>query len=110
MLIANLANRQRGYVTRQQLLKLGLGPDAIRYRVRIGRLIPVYAGVYAVGHLPTSCIDRAAAAILACGNGAALGHHSAACLWGFLKPWRVPFHVTALSAHRRQGIIVHRAA
>ncbi len=106
--IAELARRQHGYVRRAQLLRLGLGEEAIRYRVKLGRLLPVYAGVYAVGHKPTSYIDRAAAAVLACGDGAALSHCSAACLWGFLKPWSVPFHVTAPEAHRRQGIVVHR--
>jgi hypothetical protein len=65
--IAALAKRNRGYITRSQLIKLGLGAEAIRYRVRIGRLIPVYAGVYAVGHLPTLPQDRAFGALLACG-------------------------------------------
>jgi len=41
--IAALAKRQRGYITRLQLMKLGLGQEAIRYRVRIGRLIRDYA-------------------------------------------------------------------
>ena len=31
-----LAGRQRGYVTRQQLLDLGFGPGAIKYRVGTG--------------------------------------------------------------------------
>jgi len=109
MLIANLANRQRGYVTRQQLLKLGLGPDAVRYRIRIGRLIPVYAGVYAVGHLPTLPQDRAVGALLACGAGAVLSHSSAAILWGIFKRWEMPFEVTARTIRQRLGIRIHRA-
>ena len=109
MLIANLANRQRGYVTRQQLLKLGLGPDAVRYRIRIGRLIPVYAGVYAVGHLPTLPQDRAVGALLACGAGAVLSHSSAATLWGIFKRWEMPFEVTARTIRQRLGIRIHRA-
>jgi hypothetical protein len=106
--IAALAKRQHGYVTRPQLLKLGLGAEAIRYRIRIGRLIPVYAGVYAVGHLPTLPQDRAVGALLACGEGAVLSHSTAATAWGIFKRWEMPFEVTAPAMHRRAGIRVHR--
>jgi very-short-patch-repair endonuclease len=108
--IAALAKRQRGYVKRQQLMKLGLGAEAIRYRVKIGRLIPVYAGVYAVGHLPTLPQDRAAGALLASGPHAVLSHGSAASAWGIFKRWELPFEVTVKSVRRRRGIHVHRAA
>ncbi len=106
--VAAISHRQRGYITREQLSRLGLDPNAIVYRVRIGRLIPAHHGVYAVGHLPVSPPDRAAAAVLACGPGAALSHASAAALWDFGR-WRTPFHVTAPSNHRRPGIRVHRS-
>jgi hypothetical protein len=86
-----------------------MGAEAITYRVRVGRLIPVYAGVYAVGHVPGSPVDRAVGALLACGPGAALSHGSAASLWGIFKQWSMPFEVTARSDHRRQGIRVHRS-
>jgi very-short-patch-repair endonuclease len=107
--IAALAKRQRGYVTRRQLLELGLSLKGIRYRIRVGRLIPVYAGVYAVGHVPTLPQDRAAGALLACGPGAVLSHSSAASVWGIFKRWERPFEVTAGSAKRRDGIRIHRA-
>ncbi len=106
--IARLAGRQRGYVTRAQLLSLGLGPDAVVYRIRMGRLIRVHAGVYAVGHAPLSSPDRAYAAVLACGPGAVLSHGTAASLWGVDKRWRTPFEVTVPSARRRPGIRIHR--
>jgi very-short-patch-repair endonuclease len=106
--IGRLAHRQRGYVTRRQLLDLGLRSDAISYRIETGRLIPVYAGVYAVGHLPTLPQDRACGALLACGPDAVLSHGSGAALWGVFKRWEMPFDVTATSARRRRGIRVHR--
>ncbi len=106
---AELARRQRGYLTRQQLLRLGLSPRSIKYRLRAGRLIRVYAGVYAVGHLPILPQDQAVAALLACGEGAVLSHSTAATVWGIFRRWETPFEVTTATAHERNGIRVHRA-
>jgi Transcriptional regulator, AbiEi antitoxin len=107
--MAAVAKRQRGYVTRRQLLHLGLGRQAIDYRLRLGRLIPVYAGVYAVGHVPIGAADRAAGALLACGPEAVLSHGSAASLWGFFKRWELPFEVTTVGDRRPRTIRVHRS-
>jgi Transcriptional regulator, AbiEi antitoxin len=106
--IAALALKQHGYVTREQLLHLGLGRRAIEYRVEAGSLIPVYAGVYAVGHLPLSYEARAHAAVLACGDGAILSHGSAAVVWNYRKSWPTRFEVTATYDRRRRGIRAHR--
>lgn len=108
-LIAAVAAEQCGYVTREQLLAIGLNASAIRYRIEIGRLIPVYAGVYAVGHVNSTPVARAFAAVLACGKGAALSHGSAATLWGFNKYWDTPWEVTAPAKRSRPGIRVHRS-
>lgn len=109
--IAALASRQYGYVTRAQLLAIGLGRRAIDYRIATGRLIPVHAGVYAVGHVNRTPVARAMAAVLTCGHGALLSHGSAASLWGYFKYWDGPLEVTVASAHRRRrhGIAVHRS-
>ncbi|HET6864369.1 MAG TPA: type IV toxin-antitoxin system AbiEi family antitoxin domain-containing protein [Solirubrobacteraceae bacterium] len=106
--IALIAGRQHGYITRAQLLALGMGRHAITYRVEIGRLIAVYTGVYAVGYVRRTPEARACAAVLACGDKAALSHGSAASLWGFNKHWDEPFEVIAPSTRRRKGIKVHR--
>ncbi len=107
--IALIAGRQFGYITRPQLLAIGLGRRAIQHRVATGRLIPVHAGVYAVGHVNRMPAARAAASVLACGDQAALSYGSAASLWGFNKYWDEPFEVTVPSSHRRRdGIKVHR--
>jgi very-short-patch-repair endonuclease len=48
------------------------------------------------------------AAVLACGNGAVLSHRSAAALWGLVR-WDRPVEVTALTARRHRGVLVHRS-
>jgi hypothetical protein len=108
-LIAALAAKQYGYVTLEQLLAIGLGRRAVQYRVSIGQLIRVHAGVYAVGHVNITPVARAFAAVLACGQGAVLSHGSAATLWGYNKRWDMPFEVTVTTARRRPGITVHRS-
>ncbi len=107
--IAAVAAKQNGNVTREQLFDLGLDRNAIRYRLRVGRLYRVFRGVYAVGRRPTTPHERAAAAVLACGSGAALSHGSAMALWGFWKRWDEPFEVTVLGDRRPTGIVVHRS-
>lgn len=106
--IAAIAERQYGNITTEQLLSLGLTYAAIAYREATGRLHRLFQGVYAVGTMPTEPIARAAAAKLACGEGAALSHGSALTLWGLWKRWDEPFEVTVERRVRRQGIRVHR--
>ena len=48
------------------------------------------------------------AAVLACGDRAALSHFSAAVLWGMLGGGG-KIHVTAPTGRRRPGLVVHRA-
>jgi hypothetical protein len=104
-----LANRQRGYVNRRQLLALGLDRNAIDYRIRIGRLIPVHTGVYAVGHVPRLPQDRAYGALLACGPTALLSHGTAATLYGIYRRWDTPFEVTVPTKRAPRGVNTYRA-
>jgi very-short-patch-repair endonuclease len=101
---------QEDVVTRPQLLALGLSPEAIKHRVRKGRLHPLWPGVYAVGSPNVSRRGVRMAAVLACGNGAALSHADAAELHG-IGP--AAFHeievsVPAARHPRGKGIKVHR--
>jgi Transcriptional regulator, AbiEi antitoxin len=48
--IAVLAARQHGVVSRVQLVRIGLTKHEIDDRVAAGRLQPLHRGVYAVGH------------------------------------------------------------
>ena len=107
--IADVAAKQHGNITRKQLLGLGLDDAAIAYRVKIGRLHRVCRGVYAVGRRPITAVERASAAVFACGPGAALSHGSAMTLWGFWRRWDEPFEVTVQRDRRTPGIIVHRS-
>ena len=107
--LAALAARQHGVVTRQQLIRLGLGEWAIYHRCRAGRLFRVHLGVYAVGRRPNTPLERASAAVLARGPRAALSHSSALTLWGFDRVWRPPLHVTCPDQRRRPSIVTHRA-
>src|ERR1700733_11451631 len=95
--IAGVAGPQYGYITRAQLPAIGLSRRAIHYRVEVGHLIPVHAGVYAVGHVNVTPVARASAAVLACGKGGVLSHVSSASLWEFIKYWDMPCEVTVVS-------------
>ncbi len=107
--IARLAAKQYGHVTRAQLLAIGLAKSTIQNRIRSGRLIPVHAGVYAVGHAPIYPLARASAVVLACGPGALLSHRSAASLWGFYRDWETPLEVTIPVRRRRPRIRTHQS-
>lgn len=96
-------------VARAQLVELGLGGDAIQWRVKRGRLYRVHRSVYAVGHLALTRNGRFMAAALACGEGAALSHISAAVLWGLLEDRGARIHVTAEGRRRVPGVVVHTA-
>jgi very-short-patch-repair endonuclease len=66
--------------------------------------------VYAVGHLNLTRNGRFMAAVLACGDEAALSHFSAAVLWGMLHDGGGRIHVTAETRRRRPGLVLHEAA
>ena len=106
--VAESAARQYGNVTLAQLLAAGLSKRMIGVRVRRGRLFPVHRAVYAVGHPPRLPLERAAAAVLACGPGAALSHLGALALWRFTKTWPDAFDVIVVTDRRLRGITTHR--
>ncbi|MEA2441698.1 MAG: hypothetical protein QOH76_3122, partial [Thermoleophilaceae bacterium] len=105
-----LALGQHWVITREQLLAIGYTDEAIDHRIEVGRLHRVHAGVYAVGRRHLTRHGFFIAAVLACGEGAAISHHSAAELWE-IRPRRAgPLHVTVPPGQhpRRPGIKVHR--
>jgi very-short-patch-repair endonuclease len=103
-----LAGRQHGIVTRQQLLALGFTKRAIERRIERGRLHLVAHGVYAVGWPRLTPKRRWMAAVLACGEDAALSHSSAAAYWGIGKeqPGVIDVSVRRRCELRRPGLRV----
>jgi len=125
MQIAEIASRQYGVVSIDQLRCAGVSDDAVRGRVIAGRLHRVHRGVYAVGHARLSPEGHWLAAVLALGSGprgkgdsvldywgAAVSHRSAACLWGLLPVGAGPADVVIRGdggKAKRAGICVHRS-
>lgn len=96
-------------ITHAQLTALGYTVDAIKHRMRTGRLFQVHRGVYVVGRKELTQRGRWIAAVLACGDRAALSHDSAAAFWRLAKEPEGDVRVTVLGEGRsRDGIEVHR--
>ena len=110
--ILAVAERQRGRVTRAQLLACGIDPAAIVRRLRGGRLDRVHCGVYALPGTAEVPFAAETAALLACGAGAVLSHHSAITLWRLRPGTARPVHVTIpreSSGPVLEGVVVHRS-
>jgi very-short-patch-repair endonuclease len=75
--MAAFAGRQRGNVTRRQLLEHGVTPAKIRRRRAVGSLIERFPGVYLVGHEAEPPLSLEYAALLYCAPRALLSHRTA---------------------------------
>jgi hypothetical protein len=111
-LIAALATRQHGVVSRRQLLSRGLSRHAIDERIRTGQLHSVHQGVYAVGLLRVHGSGLVMAAVLACGEGAVASHRNAGAIWCVRRYTgrTVDVTVPTRGGRRRSGIRIHRSA
>ena len=111
MVIAELAERQYGVVSRRQLIAAGFRPSAIDRRIAQGRLHVLQRGVYAVGHPVLTRRGVLVAGVLAGGGRAALSHRSATELWELPGPRSAVVEITV--PHRRStrpGLLVHEGA
>jgi hypothetical protein len=89
---------------------LGYSRSAVTRAAAAARLHRLYRGVYAVGHTDLSPHGKCLAAVLACGPGALLSHHSAAWLWGIARWSPIPLSVTGPSRRApRPPIKLHHA-
>src|SRR6476620_5359917 len=107
-LIARVAERAHGVVTRKKLLGKGVSPEQIRWRLRRGSLHQVHPGVYRVGHRAPSLEARYLAAVLACGDCALLIARPAAYIWGLIKGSPPGPEVIAPVKRRVEGVATHR--
>jgi very-short-patch-repair endonuclease len=109
--ITRIARAQHDQITIRQLLETGLSDNAIRNRVRTGRLHRAHRGVYSLGHPPASALEHWMAAVLACGKDAALSHASAAANLGIRPSAATLIDVTSPSGAGRgiAGIRAHRS-
>jgi very-short-patch-repair endonuclease len=106
----DLARNQHGVVSSDQLQGVGYTRQAIHHRIKMGRLYPLHRGVYVVGRPHVTDHGRWMAAVLACGDGAALSHSSAAALWRIGSEPRsvVELSLTSPSRRRRPGLQIHQ--
>jgi hypothetical protein len=108
-ILSAIASRQHGNVAWRQLRAADIFSGGIEHRLDKGLLIPVYPGVYRVGHLAPSMEADYMAAVLACGKRAFLRAQSAARLLGLIPSGGPPKpEVSATSKRRIDGITVRR--
>lgn len=97
-------------LTIAQLRAVGVTDDAVKGRVRTGRLHRIHRGVYTVGHRYLSQEGLWMAAALA--TGGTLSHRAAAALWRLLPPKPGPIDISVVGVggrDRRNDIRVHRS-
>src|SRR6266699_3244451 len=109
--LAALAASQHGLLTRRQALGLGLGTNAIQWRIKKGVLERVHAGVDRFAGSRRSLEQSILAACLAAGPGAAASHGTAAELHG-LPVGGAGTHIGVVGSRRLRlrGLTIHRVA
>jgi len=105
--LARLASSQDGVVDLRQLEALGLERSWAHTGVRNGRLHELHDGVWAVGHTALTVRGLLRAAVMACGEQAALTHTGSCVLWGFLEwdPDRRPGMLARGADAERQALL-----
>jgi very-short-patch-repair endonuclease len=109
--MAEFARRQKGNVTRVQLLDAGVSARMIRRRMELGALhvYREFPGVYLVGHRAEPPLARECAAILYCAPRAMLSHRRATRVWGLPAADHEDIEVTVVGRRisSRPGLKVH---
>lgn len=107
--VARLARRSHGVVTRAELSAARVTPAEIAARVRTGALLREHRGVYRVGHRAPNREATYLAAVRACGDGALLSGRAAAHLHGLLRGAPPLPEVTTPTERRVPGVVTRRA-
>jgi very-short-patch-repair endonuclease len=98
-----------GVVTHAEALAAGLSAHQVAHRVRTGGLIPIYRGVYRLGHRAPSAKATSMAAVKACGEGSASAGFDAAFQLGLVRGEPLIPEVVTPTERRIAGIDTRRA-
>jgi very-short-patch-repair endonuclease len=110
--IAQVADRQRGRVSRRQLLDAGLSDRVLHRLLSNGTLRRAHPGVYIYGHTAEVQYADAVAALLSCREHAWLSERTAASIWGLLPAGPDDVHLIVPRREPRRsrpGIVIHRS-
>jgi hypothetical protein len=109
--IAAVAERQWGVVSRTQLTDAGYSPNLVYGSVRAGHLRLVQPGVYVVAGSPASWHQAVMAAVLSGGAGCVASHLTAAHIWGLVdrRPEAIEVSV-GRSWPLKRSYIVHQSS
>lgn len=107
--LARLTRRQHGVVTLAQASAAGLSPEAVRWRVRVGRWARVAPGVFVLAGTAATWRQKTMATVLAVGPGAVASHTTAAALYGLSRcPFKGVEVTVPLGRSRRSPLgVVH---
>lgn len=109
--VGRLAARQHGVFTRAQALDLGTQRSEIRWRLETGRWVRVFPAVYLLAGSPETWVQRAMAACLHWGSGAAISHRAAAKLRSLCGIRHARIELSVVRNRNRQPsswVLVHR--
>lgn len=110
--LVRLSRAQNGVLTWEQLRAAGLTRGAVRTRVRSGRLVRAFRGVYLTADPELVSLALPSAAVLALEPDAMLSHRSAAAVWRLAEADPSTIDVTVV--HRNPGapagIRLHRVS
>jgi very-short-patch-repair endonuclease len=108
--LAEIAGRQLGVVTREQLYHLGFTYAQIKRRLVLGRLHRVHHNVYAVGHPRLTSHAALVAAVLSVGPRSFLSHRTAAAVWGLraVNTHGIELTLPGSGGRPHAGLTVHR--
>jgi hypothetical protein len=106
--VERLASQAHGIVRREWLLAAGITSRQVDLRLRTRYLLFQFPGVYRVGHQAPSTEAAYLAAVLACGDGAALSGLPAAYVYGLVRGRSPMPEVTAPKERRIPGIVTRR--
>lgn len=108
---ADLASRQHGLATVEQLRSLGATRAGVRSRVDRGQWVKVAPTVIRIAGAPITWQSSVLAAVLGAGSGAVASHRTAAALWELdgCRPGGPEITVPRRRCVERPGVRVHRS-